>query len=155
MFQTQLVDARLFSRNDLNWKDEVSEVAKAAELNVAYSQLQEKGGTHEHDPVALVGAGCAIASLILSLIKLLKQPKERWTYERLREEMDAFMKLRGEDRFVIKEVSGFANLVEGRREPCIVTIAIPTGLVFRVYVGLTSEMLAVGPVCFDLRSLRP
>jgi len=155
MIHTVLIDTRWFSRGDSEWRDTIIQECRKQDLNVFEQHVEHKRDFHDEDLVSIVGMGASVAGLVLALLPLLKEPAESWTYAGLLNELRAFLDLKGYKEYSIDDISGFENLVNANRKPCIVSVTAENGRSLRVYIGLTEEMLVISSHDYNQKSLLP
>jgi len=151
-----LVDSCLFSQPDLEWHNEIRNECQSIGVDLMTGSIPEKSHIHQNEIVSIIGAGCAIAALVLNVLKMIKDEKEKWTYKKLLEECQSYLALRGITDYTIEYETGFQNLLENNGEPCIVKIrSKERQQTIYLNIGKTTEMLIVTPKTYDHRSLPP
>jgi hypothetical protein len=122
MVEILYIDDRLFARDDLPWRREIVEVCNAEKVQVTFDLIPRIGHLHQADVVAIAGLGVAVASLVVSILTLLKKSPTDLSYDILLKEATAFMTMRGRSNFKFVDISGFSNLVRKNGKPCVITV---------------------------------
>jgi hypothetical protein len=150
-----VIDSSLFARPDLTWLDEIRKGCNSNFMDCHISKVPDRT-VHQEEVVAIIGAGCAVAALVLNIIKMMKDEKEKWTYKKLLEECDSYLALHGIKDYTFEYATGFDNLINDNGKPCIVKVHSQEGnKTIYLNIGKTTEVLIVTPKSYDYRSLPP
>ncbi len=155
MITSLVIDPCLFSHHDNKWLDLLKNESSTMNLQLMISRIKERPGGQQKDLIAIVGLGCAVASLVVSILQLIKSDKAPASPVILVEECHTFLIRNGIPDCTLQYVSGFEHLLLQDGSPCIFSVSLPGHDLILLRIGRTTELLIVTPKDYDSRSLLP
>jgi len=148
-----LCDDKLFLGARDPAMEEISSEAKSLGAQTIFQDMNSSNRSVRPEFVAFAGLGIAVLSLVVSYLRLRSTDGKIDSFKALKEEIDAYLKLRGIDNYDFVFSDGVENLLSKDGKPVVVCVRLPDQDDVEIYFGVTRDRIWVSSLEVDYTKL--